>query len=151
MGKSLSIWIATFAALVLAPMGHAEDVPLETYVRSFDYQARTQMKVGSAELVEWVAGGKAQVVDIRFPEEVEAWRMGFSLAIPLPELPQRLDELDRTKIIVTACPHKDRAIIAMVYLRSKGFDARYLKDGLLGLAELLRGDRAREFTEKLTN
>jgi hypothetical protein len=47
--------------------------------------------------------------------------------------------LPRDKIIVTACPHKDRAIIAMVYLRTKVFDARYLSDGLIGLAENLRG------------
>lgn len=39
------------------------------------------------------------------------------------ELPSRLDELDKDKIIVTACPHKDRAILAMAYLRTKGYRA----------------------------
>ena len=143
-----ALWFGILALITGSaptPPAHATDNALEAYVRSFDYQARTQMKVGSADLVEWLAAGKAQLVDIRFSEEVEAWGPGFSTSIPLPELPQRLEELDRTKIIVTACPHKDRAIIAMVYLRSKGYDARYLKDGLLGLAEYLRGDRAREF------
>jgi rhodanese-related sulfurtransferase len=129
-------------------LGQASDTALESYIKGFDYQARTEMKVGSDEIAAWVIEGKAQLVDIRFAEEAAAWGPGFGSAIPLPELPQRLEELDRSKIIVTACPHKDRAIIAMVYLRSKGYDARYLKDGLIGLAEHLRGDRARAFIEK---
>jgi hypothetical protein len=31
----------------------------------------------------------------------------------------------------------------MVYLRTKGYQARYLEDGLIALAENLRGDDAR--------
>jgi len=68
----------------------------------------------------------------------------------LSELPGRLNELPKDKIIVTACPHKDRAIIAMTYLRSKGISARYLTDGLIGLAENLRGDSALYFQEALS-
>jgi rhodanese-related sulfurtransferase len=71
--------------------------------------------------------------------------MGFGSNIPLNELPKRLNELDQSKVIVTACPHKDRDTIAMVYLKTKGYNARYLEDGLVGLAETLRGDTAREF------
>jgi hypothetical protein len=32
----------------------------------------------------------------------------------------------------------------MVYLKTQGFDVKYLEDGQLGLAELLRGDKAKE-------
>jgi hypothetical protein len=35
----------------------------------------------------------------------------------------------------------------MAYLRTKGYNARYLTDGLTGLAEALRGDEAKEFRE----
>lgn len=121
---------------------------METYIRNFDYAARTEMKISSKELVPLLQSGQAQLVDIRFREEVAAWRMGFSTHIPLPELPDRLGELDRDKLIVTACPHKDRSVIARVYLETQGFRAKYLEDGLLGLAEHLRGDRAREFIAK---
>ena len=41
--------------------------------------------------------------------------------------------------------HKDRSALAMAYLKTQGFDVKYLEDGLLGLAELLRGDQARTF------
>ena len=77
--------------------------------------------------------------------------MDYALKIPLDQLPSNLSQLPKDKRIVTACPHKDRAIIAMVYLISKGYDVAYLEDGLLGLADYLRGDRAKEFINKLNN
>lgn len=89
--------------------------------------------------------GEAQLIDVRFPEEFAAWRMGFAKNIPLNELLSRLDELDTNKLIVTACPHYDRAGMARLYLVTKGYRVRYLHDGLFGLAELLRGDKARDF------
>ena len=100
-------------------------------------------------LIKLLMEEKAQLIDIRFHEEYAAWQVGPAINIPLNELPKRLDEIDNSKIIVTACPHKDRAIIAMVYLRSKGIKAKYLTDGLIGLAENLRGDNAEAFIFEL--
>ena len=71
--------------------------------------------------------------------------MPFAISIPLPDLPNNLNKLDKNKIIVTACPHKDRAIIAMTYLKTKGYRVKYLTDGLTGLAEYLRGNNAYNF------
>lgn len=139
-------WLVLFISLASAALS-AEVRELETYIRSFDYAARIEMKISSKELVPLLRSGQAQLVDIRFPEEVAAWRVGFSTNIPLPELPDRLGELDRDKLIVTACPHKDRSGIARVYLETQRFRAKYLEDGLLGLVEHLRGDRAREFVQ----
>ena len=131
--------------LLLPVMGSASDNDLEQYVKNFDYDSRIEMKVKSAKLLDLLEDGKAVLVDIRFKEEQQAWGPNFGLKIPLSELPARLNELPKDKIIVTACPHKDRAIIAMSYLRSKGIPARYLSDGLIGLAENLRGDAALYF------
>jgi len=123
----------------------AQESDFEQYLSGFSYQERKDMKIDSKELVRLIKEKKVQFVDIRFKEEFEAWRMGFAVNIPLNELPKCLNELDKNRIIVTACPHKDRAIIAMVYLKTKGFKAKYLEDGLVGLAEYLRGDKARDF------
>ena len=98
-----------------------------------------------------LAAGEAQLIDIRFKEEYEAWHMSVAKSIPLPELPQRLTEIDKSKIVVTACPHKDRAIIAMVYLKTQGYRVKYLQDGLLGLADYLRGDNARTFIQSIAD
>jgi rhodanese-related sulfurtransferase len=128
---------------------NANDQQLEAYISNFDYEARNEMKMDSQGLIKLLMEGKAQLIDIRFHEEYSAWKVAYSKNIPLNELPKRLDEIDKNKIIVTACPHKDRAIIAMTYLRSKGIQAKYLTDGLIGLAENLRGDNAEEFVSTM--
>lgn len=140
-------WLV-LALLLLMPLSAiaAED-SFDRFLAGFDYATRADMKTDSKKLLKLLETKKAVLVDIRFPEETRAWRMGFGLFIPLNELPKRLHELPRDKIIVTACPHKDRSAIAMAYLRTKGFNARYLTDGLTGLAETLRGDTAKEFLE----
>lgn len=107
------------------------------------------MKVSNEELLELLLSKQAILLDIRFEEEQKAWSMPYAVFMPLPDLPARTTELDKSMTIVTACPHKDRAIMAMMYLKSKGFEVRYLQDGLLGLAEYLRGDKAREFIKLL--
>lgn len=136
--------------LCLSSMALASDKQLESYIINYNYDSRIEMKVQSEKLIDLLEDGKAVLVDIRFKEEQQAWGASFALKIPLNELPARLDELPKEKIIVTACPHKDRAIIAMIYLRSKGIPARYLTDGLIGLAENLRGDSALYFMEAMT-
>ena len=120
----------------------------DAYLSSFTYEERKEMKINSVELTVMLEEGTAQLVDIRFKEEFEAWHMGAAINIPLNELPQRLNELDKNKMIVTACPHKDRAIMARTFLKLQGFNTRYLVDGLTGLAEYWRGDSAREFIEE---
>ena len=134
--------------LVCIP-AYSSDTQLEKYISSFDYEARKEMKIDSKGLIQLLKQGKAQLIDIRFPEEYSAWKVGPSKNIPLNELPDRLSEIDKNKIIVTSCPHKDRATVAMVYLRSKGIKEKYLTDGLIGLAENLRGDNAKEFIEAI--
>ena len=135
--------------LCLSSMAVASDKQLESYVVNYNYDSRIEMKVNSEKLIDLLEDGKAVLVDIRFKEEQQAWGPSFAMQIPLNELPSRLDELPKDKIIVTACPHKDRAIIAMTYLRSKSIPARYLTDGLIGLAENLRGDSALYFIQTL--
>jgi rhodanese-related sulfurtransferase len=128
---------------------YSQETSFDTFLSHFDYETREDMKIDSKELIPLLQTGKAVLVDIRFPEEVAVWRTGFAVAIPLNELPSRYKELPRTKIIVTACPHKDRSAIAMTYLRTQGYNARYLTDGLVGLAEHLRGERAKDLAEAL--
>lgn len=132
-----------------ASLAGAIESEFENFLGRFDYEVRDDMKIDSKGLTPLLASGKAVLVDVRFAEEVAAWRTGFALNIPLNELPKRLKELPKGKIIVAACPHKDRSAIAMAYLRSKGYDAKYLNDGLIGLAEHLRGERAKDFMEDL--
>ncbi|MDZ7754554.1 MAG: rhodanese-like domain-containing protein [Gammaproteobacteria bacterium] len=145
----LSLCTAALADEALADEALATDRGLEQYITNFDYAARKDMKMDSQGLIQLLKEGNAQLIDIRFPEEFAAWKVSPATNIPLPELPARLDELDTSKVIVTACPHTPRAVIAMLYLRSRGIPAKFLKDGLIGLADNLRGDDARDFIQQL--
>lgn len=146
--KRITILSLLLLGLSSLPTAAAEE-SFDRFLTGFDYDTRADMKTDSKKLLKLLTEKKAVLVDIRFLEETKAWRMGFGMFIPLNELPKRLSELPKDKIIVTACPHKDRSSIAMAYLRSKGYNARYLTDGLVGLAENLRGDDAKEFMEDI--
>ena len=117
---------------------------LDDYLSRFDYEERKSMKIQIPELIDLVIKDEVQFIDVRFKEEYEAWNIFFAKNIPLNELPNRLDEIDRSKLVVTACPHYDRAIMGRMFLLENGFNVRYLTDGLLGLADYLRGDTAYE-------
>lgn len=145
----MKLFIALSALMLLnsVSMASAEESAFDSFLTRFDYETRADMKIDSKKLIALLAEKRAVLVDIRFPEETKVWKMGFGLQIPLNELPKRFAELPKNKIIVTACPHKDRSSIAMAYLRTRGYNAKYLTDGLIGLAENLRGDNAKEFLE----
>jgi len=124
--------------------------PFDDYLSKFDYAERNGMKIKSYEALELYKAGKAEFVDIRFKEEYAVWNFPFIKNIPLNELPKRISEMDKSKLIITVCPHYDRAEMARLYLVTKGYKSRYLTDGLLGLAAYLRGDEAKEFVDGAT-
>jgi len=78
---------------------------LEKYLSNFDYEARKKMKIQIPELLELLKKDQVQFVDVRFKEEFELWHFSFSKNIPLNEMPDRLTEINKDKLIVTACPH----------------------------------------------
>ena len=121
----------------------------DDYLRDFDYDERKEMKINLKTLLEKYKNGEIELIDIRFNEEYEAWHVGIGKHIPLNELPNRLDEIDKNKIVVTMCPHYDRAEIARLFLKLKGFRAKYLTDGMLGLVDFLRGDKARDYMQEV--
>ncbi len=124
---------------------------LEKYLSNFDYEARKKMKIQILELLELLKKGEVQFIDVRFKEEFELWHFSFSKNIPLNEMPERYNEIDKDKLVVTACPHYDRAIMGRIFLMEKGFNVRYLVEGLLGLADYLRGDNAKYFYNSINN
>ena len=140
-----AVLILLFAFLMTTPTYAGESVTFENYLKSFDYQERRNMKIGIPELLGLYKNDRVQIIDIRFREEHQAYSFGFIKHIPINELPDRLKELDKSKIIVTVCPHYDRAEIARTFLTLKGYRSKYLVEGLIGLADYLRGDRAKDF------
>jgi rhodanese-related sulfurtransferase len=61
-------------------------------------------------------------LDVRTKREAEYAAFPFAVHIPLEELPERLSELPRDKMIVTFCASVFRGAIAYTYLLAKGFE-----------------------------
>lgn len=124
-----------------------KNIDLTNYISNFNYQEVANMKIDIEGMMQLLEEGKAEVVDIRFAEEYKTWSFGFIKSIPLNELPNRLNELDKSKIIITACPHSTRSALARHYLTLQGYNSKFLTEGLTGLAEYLRGSKAKKFYE----
>lgn len=75
------------------------------------------------------------LLDVRQPDEYAAFNIKGHL-IPLPELPQRLNELPKNKPIVVICRSGKRSDIAGQMLKAHGFnDVKNLAGGLLAWQE----------------
>lgn len=87
-------------------------------------------QVRPAELAQWLAAQDAAarpvLLDVREPWELQTARVappGFeTLAIPMGELPARLDELDAARPIACLCHHGVRSLRVAVFLAHQGFE-----------------------------
>jgi len=77
--------------------------------------------------------GAVTIVDVREPFEYEIARIEGSKLIPLGELPDRLDELDRDRYTVVHCHSGMRSAQAVQLLRREGFTNVFNLEG--GIAE----------------
>lgn len=62
------------------------------------------------------------LVDVREPNEVEVAALPGALHIPMREIPQRLDELDRQEDLVVMCHGGARSRQVAGYLLATGFE-----------------------------
>ncbi|RDI42564.1 molybdopterin-synthase adenylyltransferase MoeB [Aquicella lusitana] len=69
-----------------------------------------------------------QLVDVRTPEKHQAFNIGGTL-IPLEELPNRFQELDPNKMVVTYCTSGGKSMTALQFLLSAGFKSVKSLDG----------------------
>jgi rhodanese-related sulfurtransferase len=74
---------------------------------------------------------EVQIVDVRGPDEWEAGHVDGSVHIPADELEDRLDELDRSRPVVTVCRSGNRSTDAARVLKADGFRAESLEGGML--------------------
>jgi molybdopterin/thiamine biosynthesis adenylyltransferase/rhodanese-related sulfurtransferase len=77
-------------------------------------------------------GQQPFILDVRNPEEIAICRLAGSTVIPLPELTNRLGELDPTRPMVVHCKSGVRSAKAIALLQAAGFSKmRNLKGGIL--------------------
>jgi adenylyltransferase/sulfurtransferase len=79
---------------------------------------------------------KVFILDVRNPEEYQICRIPGSTLIPLPELPNRLRELDPEREMVVHCKSGMRSAKAVALLKEQGFrKLKNLKGGIQAWAE----------------
>jgi rhodanese-related sulfurtransferase len=67
--------------------------------------------------------GAPLLLDVREPWELSLAALPQAINIPMAQLPDRLDELDRSREIVVMCHHGSRSLQVAVFLRHSGFDS----------------------------
>jgi len=94
--------------------------------------AEGKHKVSLSDFKEKLLKGEVILLDVREEAEVKLVSLPFSLHIPLKELPDRVNEVPKEKLVAVFCPCKIRATMAYLYLFSKGFDKVRLLDATFG-------------------
>ena len=95
-------------------------------------------EISVQELKAKMDNGGVQVLDVREPYEYEIANLGAPL-IPLNELPQRYEELDREQPLAIHCRSGARSANAVKLLQERGFENVYNVEGRHPGLE--RGDR----------
>ncbi len=92
-------------------------------------------EVEPAEVKARLARGEdVFLLDVREPDEVEAWAYPVGINIPLGELGDRLDELPRNATIVVACHVGGRSAAAAQALSDAGWTTENLTGGAVAWA-----------------
>lgn len=91
-------------------------------------------EISRAEARKLVGEG-AQLVDVRADHEWEAGRIAGAAHVPLPQLPQRLGEIDKDRPVVLYCRGGNRSSMATAALAEAGYDAVKLTEGIVGWSE----------------
>jgi len=118
---------------------------MQEFIKNVIPSEMNNMRIDVDEFIELYNEGKCELVDVRVPMETKVWQVNFGLQIPANELPERLDELPKEKLLVVACPKSDRSNMARMWLATQGFKVKYLSGGLLGLMEHLKGGDCNKF------
>lgn len=104
--------------------------------------------IKNEEFTKLFKENKVFLLDVRMDFEAAVWSLGIATNIPAPSVPDRLSELPTDKLIVVGCPTVNRSITVSAYLKTKGFNSRFLAGGLVELMGTLKGGAAKELVGK---
>ena len=69
-------------------------------------------------------------LDVRNTDETQIAKINGTKNIPLNELPQKFNDLDKNKEIITHCHHGVRSLHAANFLAQKGFSVKSMRGGI---------------------
>ena len=86
----------------------------------------------------------ALLLDVREPDEIAICAIAGSLRIPMQQIPARMGDLPRDRLILVQCHHGGRSLRVTQYLRANGFaQVSNVAGGIEAWAELIDPTLAR--------
>jgi rhodanese-related sulfurtransferase len=119
---------------------------LEDIVREITPSGMDNLMIKNEEFAELFKNNTIVLLDIRMDFEIAVWNFPIAINIPADQIPDRLDELPKDKLIIVGCPTVNRSVTVSAYLKTKGFNSKFLGGGLSELASVLKGRMAKDLT-----
>ena len=114
---------------------------INEFVKNFKMCASSKSpKISYEEFKEAYEKGEAVLVDVRENYERDVVSINFAKHIPMSELYEGHKNLDKDKMIVAMCSHKNRADIAAMFLNSNGYNAKVLNETFAGFVDKIVED-----------
>ena len=82
--------------------------------------------IDSSNAKIFIDQGQKFLIDVRYEEEWDEFRIPGASLIPLPELRARLKELDREKEYIVYCHAGKRSAVAAMIMEQGGLEASWL-------------------------
>jgi rhodanese-related sulfurtransferase/DNA-binding transcriptional ArsR family regulator len=116
----------------LRRIAECNSAEVERVVRSYFDKRDSLEAISRDELMRRARAGAVTILDVRPEDEFSLGHLPNALNIPLRELEARLGEIDPKNEIVAYCrgPYCVLSYEAVAQLRTRGFNARRLEDGL---------------------
>jgi rhodanese-related sulfurtransferase len=98
----------------------------------FDRLLKTQLlhEIAAQEAHRHLEQGQASLIDCRFEEEWELWRLKNARLIPMEEIRERARGLDKSREYIVYCRTGRRSRAAAFLMRQAGLNAHSLKGGI---------------------
>lgn len=93
-------------------------------LKKFDlnFLGNGKYKIAFDKAIELKNENRAFIIDVRTKEENDYMKFDFAENIPLSEIPDRIEEIPKDKIIVLFCVSSTRSSIAYTYLKLLGYE-----------------------------
>ena len=88
------------------------------------------MEVGVLELKKMLENNEVVLLDVREPYEIEICNVKGGLFIPMNEIPQNLEQLDKGKRYAVMCHSGVRSLHVAKYLNSLGYSTYNVIGGI---------------------
>ncbi|WP_456479981.1 rhodanese-like domain-containing protein [Nautilia sp.] len=99
-----------------------------------------KIKVSLSEAKKLLEQHKAVILDIRMPEEEDVLNHASVMRLDPVKLEEHHIHLPKNKTILVVCNTQNRSPFAALFLREKGFDAKYVEKGIKELEKEFQKD-----------